>query len=54
MSPEYLQILHEESEKAKLYKSSHQYSLEEMGLDQQEIAREFRHAVRDYDLDIKE
>lgn len=53
MTPEYHQILHQESEKAKRYKSSHQYSLEEMGLDQQEIAREFRQAVRDYDLDIK-
>jgi hypothetical protein len=54
MTAEYRQILHQESEKAKRYKSSHQYSLEEMGLDQQEIAREFQHAVRDYDLDIKE
>jgi hypothetical protein len=53
MTPEYHQTLHQESEKAKRYKSSHEYSLEEMGLDQQQIAREFQHAVSDYDLDLK-
>jgi len=53
MTPEYHRILHQESEKAKRYKSSHEYSLEEMGLDQQQIAREFQHAVSDYDLDLK-
>lgn len=53
MTPEYRRILHQESEKAKRYKSNHSYSLEEMGLDQKQIAREFQSAVRDYDLDLK-
>ncbi len=53
ITPKYGEILHRESEKAKRYKSSHKYSLEEMGLSHTQIAREFSAAVRDYDLDLK-
>jgi hypothetical protein len=42
MTPEYHKILHAESERAKLYKSTHKYSLGQMGLTDQQIDKEVR------------
>ena len=53
MTEEYRQILVEETEKARKFKSKHKYSLQEMGLNQQAIEREFNDAMREVGLDLK-
>ncbi len=53
MTPEYAQVLHEESEKAKKYKSKHRYSLMEMGLSQKKIRETFGPALQEIDLDVE-
>jgi hypothetical protein len=50
MTEEYRQILVQESEKAKKFKSKHKYSLQEMGLNQQAIESEFGDAMRVIEL----
>ncbi len=50
MTDEYREILDQEAEKAKRYKSKHAYSLKAMGLDGKVIASEFDSAVKDYGL----
>jgi hypothetical protein len=42
MTAEYQNVLHEESERAKQYKSNHHYSLQEMGLTGKQIDKEVR------------
>jgi hypothetical protein len=42
LTPNYQQVLHQESEKAKRYKSSHEYSLEKMGLSIPQLKREIK------------
>jgi hypothetical protein len=41
MTTEFLDVLTKESEKAKQFKSHHHYALKDMGIDQQEIIKEF-------------
>jgi hypothetical protein len=45
LTEEYRQILQEEAEKSKHYKSSHHYSLEEMGLSEKEIEQKVKKPV---------
>lgn len=42
MTPEYRQVLHEESERAKQYKSTHKYSLKKMGLSPKQIEKKVK------------
>jgi hypothetical protein len=42
ISPEFAEVLRAEAEKAKSYKSKHNYSLKKMGLSKQRIQREFQ------------
>ena len=51
MSPEYAHVLHLESEKAKKYKSKHNYSLKAVGLNRKRILREFARIFRQFDFD---
>lgn len=53
MTPEYQEILIRESEKAKKYKSKHKYSLIKMGLNRQQIQKEFSNVVADIELETK-
>lgn len=48
MTPEYRQILIEETEKAKLFTSNHDYSLNEMGFESQSLSDEFEPAMKEY------
>jgi hypothetical protein len=48
MTPEYQQILIEETEKAKQFTSNHDYSLKEMGLESQSLSDEFEPAMKEY------
>jgi hypothetical protein len=50
LSPEYQQILTFESEKAKQYKSHHKYQMEDMGLDQRKIKKDFSKAIKEYKI----
>lgn len=50
---EYRQVLLAESEKARHFRSNHHYSLDEMGMNEQEIIEEFEPALQDYGLDSK-
>ncbi len=52
MTPEYQELLHSESEKAKQFKSKHHYSLREMGLNQRKIKKNLKNAIKDLDLEI--
>ncbi len=53
LTPEYAQVLHVESEKAKKYKSKHQYSLRKMGLSPKKIKDTFDPALQEVDLDVE-
>ena len=46
LSPEYARILQREADKARSYKSKHNYSLRKMGLSRQSIQREFQFVNR--------
>ena len=48
MNEDYQRILHLESEKAKQFKSKHHYTLGKMGLNSQEIEKEFDSAFEEY------
>ena len=52
ITPEYRQILVEETEKAKHYTSNHDYSLREMGLDSEALTKEFDSALKAYSTEI--
>jgi omega-hydroxy-beta-dihydromenaquinone-9 sulfotransferase len=54
LSPEYACVLHLESEKAKNYKSRHNYSLRAVGLKKQRILREFARIFRQFNFDRME
>jgi hypothetical protein len=51
MTPEYQQILIEETEKAKQFSSSHKYSLQEMGLDSNTLTEEFNPIIKDFGVE---
>lgn len=51
MTPEYQQILIEETEKAKQFTSSHKYSLQEMGLDSNTLTEEFNPIIKDFGVE---
>ncbi len=51
MTPEYRQILIEETEKAKHYKSNHKYSLQDMGLDDNTLSDEFNPIIKDFGVE---
>ena len=53
ITPEYQEILIRESEKAKKFKSKHKYSLNKMGMNQQEIQQEFSTVLSDFELETK-
>jgi len=53
MTPKYRQVLSEESEKAKEYKSHHHYSLKKMGLNDKWLNEEFSQVIREYKIDKK-
>ncbi len=53
MTPEYEKTLTVESEKAKRYKSHHHYSLKKMGLNNEQLEKEFEPAIEEYELDKK-
>lgn len=53
MTPEYRQILIQESEKAKNFTSQHHYSLQKMGLNGQEIEQEFDAAFDEYKIEAQ-
>lgn len=53
MTEEYQQILKEDSAKAKRFKSKHNYSLDEMGLNSEDITKEFTDAALKYALKTK-
>lgn len=48
VSPDYRKILQEETIRSRSYQSNHDYSLSEMGLEEEEIARRFLPALRNY------
>lgn len=48
MSEEFRQVLEEESDRARHYKSRHQYSLEEYGLSREQICRELGEVLEEY------
>jgi omega-hydroxy-beta-dihydromenaquinone-9 sulfotransferase len=54
ISPQFAQILETETEKAKAFKSKHQYSLQAMGLSRRRIFREFAHARQQYNFEFSE
>ena len=54
VTPHFAQILQAETEKAKSYKSKHQYSLKAMGLSRRRIAREFANASRQFNFEFTE
>ncbi len=51
MTPEFEKILIDESEKARQFKSKHNYSLDQMGLSSTNLKKEFDDAMRELDLD---
>jgi len=51
ISPEFGQVLQEESEKEKSYHSKHKYSLKQMGLNKKRIRKEFSNISLKLDLD---
>lgn len=53
MTPEYQEILKVEAENAKHYKSHHNYSLKEMGLNSKRLTQEFAAALREYETETK-
>ena len=53
MTQEYSEILKIEAEKAKQYKSHHNYSLKKMGLNSKRLTKEFAAAMREYKTDSK-
>jgi hypothetical protein len=50
---DFAQILRKETEKARNYKSSHKYSLEDMGLDQKEIVMDFQYLFDRFQFDTR-
>jgi hypothetical protein len=50
ISPKYQSILAEESQKAKQYKSNHEYHMEKMGLNRQKLSDEFSLAINEYKI----
>jgi hypothetical protein len=53
MTDEYARVVHEESERAKQYKSTHHYSLKEMGLTGKKIDKEVRLPVAQQHIPLK-
>ncbi|MDY6874083.1 MAG: sulfotransferase, partial [Chloroflexota bacterium] len=53
MTADYAQVVHEESERAKQYKSNHHYSLQEMGLTGKRIDKEVRLPVARQHIPLK-
>ncbi len=51
ISPEFARVLREETEKAKRYRSSHQYSLEQMGFERSQIIAQYRDVFEQFDFD---
>jgi len=51
MTPEFEQILIDETEKARQFKSKHNYSLDQMGLSSTTLKEEFNDAMKELDLD---
>lgn len=53
ITDEFQQILTIESEKSKKFKSSHEYSLDEMGLNSEEIQKDYNEVINEYHLEVK-
>ena len=51
ITPEYQQILVEETEKARHYTSNHTYSLGQMGLDDTALTEEFNPIIKDFGME---
>ena len=51
LTAEYQKVLAEESDKAKHFKSSHQYSLEKMGINKADLIEEFDPTLHEFGLD---
>ncbi len=51
MTPEFEQILIDETEKARQFKSKHNYSLDQMGLSSTTLKEDFNDAMKELDLD---
>lgn len=51
MSPEFAQILYQEAERARNYRSRHEYSLEEMGLDVEQIYIDYQDVFERFGFD---
>lgn len=54
ISPHFRQILRETKEKAKQYKSSHDYSLEQTGLTHEQIISDYKDILEQFNFDTKE
>ena len=54
ISPDFAHILQAEAEKARSYKSRHNYSLKAMGLNQERIIREFANIIKQFNFDVAE
>ncbi len=53
ITDEFQQILTIESEKSKTFKSSHEYSLDEMGLNREEIQKDYNEVINEYHLEVE-
>ena len=53
LSEEFWGILTRESKKSKNFKSNHSYSLDEMGLNSEDIQREYLEVIETYRLGVK-
>jgi hypothetical protein len=54
LSPEFSQVLEQEAQKSKAFKSKHKYSLGKMGLSKERILREFKFITTHLDFEISE
>jgi hypothetical protein len=53
MSPTFARVLHEEATRARTYRSRHCYSLEEMGMDSNQIVAQFWDVFERFGFDTR-
>jgi DNA-binding PucR family transcriptional regulator len=54
ISPAFAQVLQEEAEKARNYRSRHEYSLEQMGLTREQIVAKYKDVFDRFGFDIRD
>ena len=54
LSPEYARLLHDQAARERRYRSRHRYSLEDLGLDREQIVTEFRDVFERFEFDTRD